>query len=118
MEARLFTAITVLIGVIVLAVAGYEIYRHPAEPRLLGTATIKIKGTGQFRGEIGTYYGETHIIEGRAPVTVELPYRQADYISANIDGPGTLKADIWVEERIVEEEGCEDVLLFWEAPVR
>jgi hypothetical protein len=111
-------AITILIGVIVVAVAGYEIYRHPAEAKQLGTATIKIKGTARFQGEIGTNYGETRTYEATAPFTVELPYTQADYVSVSINSPGTLKVEIWIDKRIVEEERGEDVLLFWEAPIR
>jgi hypothetical protein len=114
----IITAITLLVGIVVVAIAGYEIYRHPAEPKELGTGTIKISGTARFRGEIGTYYGETHTIEGRAPLTVVLPYKQGDYVSADINSPGTLKVEIRVKDRSVEEERGEDVFLLWEAPVR
>jgi hypothetical protein len=81
--SALFTALTLVVGAVVVGVVAYDIYLHPAAPRPVGTAVIKISGTAPFRGEVGTLnrYG-THTIEGRAPVTVEVPYGRADYVSA------------------------------------
>ena len=57
-DQKVITAIVLLVGILVLVGIGYDIYRFPADPEELGAATIKIKGTAPFKGEVGTYYGE------------------------------------------------------------
>jgi hypothetical protein len=125
----LFTGLTILVGIVVVGVVAYDIYLHPAAPKPVGTAVIKISGTAPFRGEVGTLnrYG-THTIEGRAPVTLEGPYGRADYVSAVMErSSGTV--EICVERERVREnpksdDACKtvvkssesDALVMWKAP--
>ncbi|HEX2097689.1 MAG TPA: hypothetical protein VHF46_01345 [Rubrobacteraceae bacterium] len=117
-DQKVFSAIVLLVGILVLVGIGYDIYRFPADPEELGTATIKIKGTSPFQGEVGTYYGETHTYKGKAPVTVRFPYRQSDHISVDVNSAGTLDVEIRLKDRIVEKGQGRNIFLFWEAPVR
>ena len=117
-DQKVITAIVLLVGILVLVGIGYDIYRFPADPEELGAATIKIKGTASFEGEVGTYYGETHAYKGKAPATVRLPYRQSDHVSVDLNSAGTLDVEIRLKDRIVERGQGRSVFLYWEAPVR
>ena len=44
----LFTGLTILVGIVVVGVVAYDIYLHPAAPKPVGTAVIKISGTAPF----------------------------------------------------------------------
>jgi hypothetical protein len=126
---KLFTALTLLVGAVVVGVVAYDIYLHPAAAKPVGTAAIKISGTAPFRGEVGTLhrYG-THTIEGRAPFTVEVPYGRADYVTANMErSSGTVEICL-KRERVkknfktvvtcetVEKSSESDALVMWKAP--
>jgi hypothetical protein len=121
---KLFTALTLLVGVFVVGVVAYNIYLHPAAPRPVGTAIIKISGTALFSGEVGTLnrYG-THTIKGTAPVRVEVPYGRADYVSANMERSSGA-VEICVKPETRQKDGCKtvakssesDALVMWKAP--
>ena len=103
-EFKVLVALTVFIGALVVAVIAYDIYLHPFDPHPVGTAVIEISGTEgiHFRGTVGTSEaGEEYTLEGSTPVTFKTPYRQADYVTADISpaeeeegGQGTLRVDI------------------------
>ncbi len=83
-----------------MGVVAYNIYLHPADPKPVGTATIKISGTDHFQGEAGTVSvtgSEMHVLEGRAPFTIEVPYRRADYVSVNVEASGTVEIRVECE---------------------
>jgi hypothetical protein len=118
--SKLFTALTLLVGAVVVGVVAYNIYLHPAAPRPVGTAVIKISGTAPFRGEVGTLnrYG-THAIEGRAPVTVEVPYGRADYVAATMErSSGTVEICLKRKDtcKTVEKSSANNPSLMWKAP--
>lgn len=121
----LFSAITLLVGTAIVSIVAYDIYAHPAAPRPVGTAVIKISGTAPFRGEVGTLnrYG-THIIEGRAPVSVEVPYGRADDVAAAMEeSSGTIEICLPQPQiqrkdvcKTVEKSSDPDALVMWKAP--
>jgi hypothetical protein len=96
-DEAVFLAVTLVGILVVVLMVGYDIYRLPADPRVVHTATVKISGTGRFQGTLGTVSNEW-AVEGRAPLTVEVPYRRIDYVSADIrmdDGSsGTAKIEV------------------------
>ena len=116
-EFKLFTALTLFVGIIVVVTVAYDIYLHPPDPRIAGTATIKISGTAHFQGDVGTL-ANTYTIEGRAPVTVKVPYRPADYVVADIEqSSGTveiIRNDKGHKGQTVQEGS--NTLLMWKAP--
>ena len=78
----------------------------------MGTRPSKISGTARFRGEVGTA-GDTLIIEGKAPVSVEVPFARADYVVAQIEeSPGTLKIRV-KDETVARSSGS---LVAWDVP--
>jgi len=102
-ETKVFSALVLLVGAIVIAVVAYDIYLHPPDPEPAGTARIEIRGTEgiDFRGTVGTASeANEHVIEGSTPVTFTTPYRSSDYVTADISpaklegGQGTLKVEI------------------------
>jgi hypothetical protein len=126
-EVIIFGAMVVMVAFVVGVVA-LDIYLHPAAPKPIGTAVIEVSGTSRFRGEVGTLnrYG-MHAIEGRAPVTVEVPYGRGDYVTANMErSPGTV--EICVKRETFNEnpkrDDCKtaakssesDALVMWKAP--
>jgi hypothetical protein len=118
-EAKLFAALTVFVGVIVVAAVGYDIYLHPAEPQPLEKpAVIEISGTGRFHGVVGTTRrGGTYTIEGGAPATVKVPYALADFVVANVELPSGSEAGnvkIRVKGKTVKEGA--GTLLVWRPP--
>lgn len=130
-ESRVFGALVLLVGVVVVAVVAYDIYLHPPDPNPVGTAIIEISGTEgvRFRGTVGTESDE-YTLEGRTPVTFTTPYRRADYVTADISpaeegGQGTLKVEIKkvvieAKDKTVEEGQTEAtggrVFLVWKPP--
>src|SRR4051794_40652441 len=105
-----------LVSVIfIVGIVGYDIYQHPPDPHFIHSATIKISGTGHFQGDVGTPFNE-YTVEGRPPLTIEVPYRRADYVSAYVrwaDGSsGTTK--IQVDCRTVAERTAHVVM--WKVP--
>jgi len=86
-------------------------------------------GHSPFRGEVGTLnrYG-AHTIEGRAPVSVEVPYGRADYVSAEMERSSGTVAICLKHERVkknfkiavtcttVEKSSDPDPLVMWKAP--
>ena len=128
-ECKLFTALVVFVGIIVVGTVGYDIYLHPPGPNPIGTSIIEIEGTKgiRFRGTVGTVR-EEHAIEGTTPVTFKTPYTRADYVAANISpveqgSQGTLKVEIKkvvinAKDKTVEKEQTTGggVFLMWEPP--
>ncbi len=125
-EFKLFGALSLLVGIIVVATVAYDIYLHPADPETVGTATIEISGTTHFRGDVGTV-ANMHTIEGNGPATVEVPYRRADYVVADIEqDSGTVEICAYLvvgrkpsgevrAECTTVEEGT-GTLLMWKVP--
>jgi hypothetical protein len=115
-EFKVFTALVVLIGVVVIVAISLDIYLHPPDPRQVGTATVEISGTTRFRGEVGTA-GDTLIIEGKAPVSVEVPFARADFVVAQMEeSPGDLSPTlkIRVKDRTVAKSS--GGLVSWDVP--
>ena len=85
---KLFTAVTLLVGIFLVGVVGLYLYQHPPNPLPAGTATIKVWGEGEsvirFSGTVGVLNDE-HSIEAQTPFTFEAPYRYADYVVAAIE---------------------------------
>jgi hypothetical protein len=114
-EFKVFTALTLFVAISVVAIVAYDIYRHPHDPRIAGTATIKISGTAHFQGDVGTV-ANTYTIEGKAPVTVKVPFRRADYVVADLEQAepsGTV--EIRDDKGRTVQEGS-NTLLMWKAP--
>src|SRR3712207_1781134 len=84
-EFWVFTLFTLFIGAIVVGFVAYDIYMHPADPEPAGTATILIGGTDglRFSGDVGTVR-EPLGITATTPVTLEAPYRRADWVIASL----------------------------------
>jgi hypothetical protein len=65
----------------------YDIYQTPPDPHFVYAARIKISGTGQFESDVGTPSNE-YTIHGKVsqgdPITIDVPYRRADWVSANM----------------------------------
>jgi hypothetical protein len=76
---------TLFVVIVFVGVVGYAIYEAPSDPHFVYSATIEISGTGHFQGDVGTTFNE-YTIKGRvsqgSPITIEVPYRRADYVSA------------------------------------
>jgi hypothetical protein len=120
----LFTGLTLLVGIAVLGTVGYAIYRQPANPQPLGTATVEVTGGTSgtlFSGTLGTLYDERDI-RGATPLRLEVPYRQAEYVVANLQqqGSGALRVRIRAQREIVDEgqtdASGDRVVLMWQAP--
>jgi hypothetical protein len=123
-ELRLFnvliSALMLVVGVVVVGVVAYDIYLHPADPQAVGTATIKLSGTSRFEGDIGavsTTGSNTFAIEGRAPVTVKVPFARADHVVADL-GRESGVVKIRVEcKRVAKQEASEaGAALMWKVP--
>jgi len=114
-DDAVFLAVT-LVGILVIVlVVGYDIYRHPPDPRFVHSATVVVSGTGRFQGDVGTPFN-MYTVEGNAPLTVQVPYRRADSVTADIRmGEGATGA---VEIRL----GCRTVaegaghVIMWKVP--
>jgi hypothetical protein len=85
---KLFTAVTLLVGICLVGVVGLYLYQQPPNPQPAGTATIKVWGEGEavirFSGSVGVLNDE-HSIEAQTPFAFEAPYRYADYVVASIE---------------------------------
>jgi hypothetical protein len=128
-ETRLFSALVLLVLVIVVATVAYDIYLHPPGPNTIGMSIIEIEGTEGIRvkGTIGTVR-ELHAIEASTPVTFKTPYTRADYVAVDLSpveegGQATLKAEIKkvvinAKDKTVEKEQAAGggVFLIWEPP--
>jgi hypothetical protein len=127
-EVMIFGAMVVMV-VVVVGVVALDIYRHPPDPKPVGTAIIKVSGDARFTGIVGTVRDQ-HGIKGTTPVALRVPYRKADYVMAEINSPETVEAKIYVEyqvtdngkpetrQRLVEEGRGMGFALMWKAPVR
>jgi hypothetical protein len=64
-ETKMFTALTLFVGIVVVATVGYAIYEQPREPKFIGTATITVTGKPhtKFSGTVGTLMDE-HEVSG------------------------------------------------------
>jgi hypothetical protein len=113
-------AVSLVTAIVFFGIVGYDIYQTPPEPFLVYAATIVISGTGHFQGDVGTPFNE-YTIHGRvsqcSPITIDVPYRRADYISAYVrwsDGAsGTTK--IQVDCKIVAPQRTAHVVM-WKVP--
>jgi hypothetical protein len=122
-EFKIFTAITIFIGMIVVAGVALDIYLHPPDPEPVGTAIIKVSGDSRFTGTVGTVRDQ-HGIKGTTPVALTVPYRKADYVMAEINSPETVEARIYVEyeegnetkQRVVKEGSGTGIVLVWKPP--
>jgi hypothetical protein len=118
-EAKVFGALVVLVGAIVVAFIGLESYLHPPGPKQVGTATIAILGEGRFSGVVGTS-GTHYTIEATSPATVKVPYSLADYVIADVAALGSLDRDrpprmeIRVKNKTVEKGA--NTMLVWKPP--
>jgi hypothetical protein len=108
--AVMLVSVSIIVGIV-----GYDIYQTPPDPHFVHSATVKISGTGHFQGEVGTAFN-LYTVKGRPPLSIEVPYRRSDYISAYIrwaDGSsGTTK--IQIDCRTVDERP--DHVVMWKAP--
>jgi hypothetical protein len=120
---RLFTVLTLLVGIFTVGTVGYAIYRQPANPQPLDSATVEVVGDVHttFSGTVGTLTDE-RTVSGASQLSLEVPYKQADYVVATIEqqGPGKLRVRIRAQQEIVDEgqaNGTGDrVALMWQAP--
>jgi hypothetical protein len=131
-ELRLFnvliSALMLLVGIVVVGVVAYDIYLHPADPQAVGTATIKVSGTSHFEGDVGTVSttgSNTFAIDGRAPVTVEVPFTRADHVLADIElakpseaGTVEIRAECKTVAKIPASEASSEARtsLMWKVP--
>ncbi len=118
-ETKLFTAITLIVGAVVVAAVAYDIYLHPPDPKPVATATIKVSGTSHIEGDVGTVsttnaHG-TFAIEGRAPVTVEVPFGRADHVVADIERESGM-VEIRVACKPVAKQEASGAVLMWKVP--
>jgi hypothetical protein len=118
---------SLLVGLVVILIVGYDIFRYPATPKEMGEAGVKIVGTGHFQGDVGSYQGETHTIEGRAPFITYFPYKEADYVFADIERVSQEAVKLLLKDKVVEkgklkdkviESGQGSTFLMWESPRR
>ena len=120
---RVFTGLTLLVGIAVLGTVGYAIYQQPTDPEPLGTATVEVLGTPntEFSGTVGTLTDE-HDVSGANQLSLEVPYRQTDHVVATLqqDTAGTLTVRIRAQQEIVDDgqtnANGERVVLLWRAP--
>ena len=111
----MFLVVTLVGILLVVLVVGYDIYQHPPDPRFVHSATVEVSGTGHFQGHVGTPFN-MYAVEGRGPLTVEVPYRRADHVAADIriDDGASGAVEIRVECRTVAA-GARHVLM-WKVP--
>jgi hypothetical protein len=126
-ETKVFGAVTLLCTLFIGGIIFYDIYTHPADPAPADRATIVIGGTEgvRFSGTVGTLR-EPLGITATTPVTVESPYRRADWVIADlhkVDEPtnvGTLRVGIVEDEQTVEQGETNrrggEVLVMWDDP--
>jgi uncharacterized phage protein gp47/JayE len=113
-ESKVFGALVLLVGAVVVGVVAYDIYLHPPGPEQVGVATIVISGEGRFNGEVGTE-ANLYTIEATSPATVKVPYSLADYVVADIE-----QDLVWVEIRVKKktvEKGAGNTLM-WKPGIR
>jgi hypothetical protein len=109
-EFRIFGALVVLVGVIVVGFIGLDIYLHPPGPEQVETATVAILGEGRFSGIVGT--DTNYTIEATAPATVNVAYSLEDYVIADVEQQsGTV--EIRVKKRVVESGASSGHMLVW-----
>jgi len=113
-ETKVIGASLLVMMVFLLGVVAYDIYLHPPGAKIVGVAVVKIKGSGHFRGEVGTgEVGSTFTIEGEAPAKVEVPFTRADYVAAVMEeSPGAMK--IRVKDRTAQESS--GAVVMWKVP--
>ena len=105
--------------VILIPIVIYDIHQTPPEPYFVYAARIEISGTGQFEGDFGTPFN-AYTIHGRvsqgSPVTIDVPYRHADWVSATMrwaDGAsGTTKIQVGCHT-VAERTGH---VVMWKVP--
>jgi hypothetical protein len=126
---KLFTAVTLLVGICLVGVVGLYLYQQPPNPQPAGTATIKVWGEGEavirFSGTFGALNDE-HSIEAQTPFAFETPYRYADYVVAAIEKDAheedrePLKVAIRVDDEAVDKGQVEAAgsraSVMWKAP--
>jgi hypothetical protein len=97
----MFTALTLFVGIVVVATVGYAIYEQPREPKFIGTVTGKPHT--KFSGTVGTLMDE-HEVSGYTPFQLKVGYRQADEVFAVVrSNTGAVNAAIRVERKVVDE---------------
>jgi hypothetical protein len=126
-ESKLFGALVLLVGVAVVAAVAWDLYVHPPDPDPVGTAIIKVSGGSRFTGTVGTVRDQ-HGIRGTTAVALTVPYRKADYVMAEVNGPEAVEARIYVEyevreegetltrRRMVKEGSGTGIVLAWKPP--
>ena len=126
---KLFTAVTLLVGICVVGVVGLYLYLTTPNPESAGTATIEVWGEGEavirFSGTVGALNDE-HSIEAQTPFAFEAPYRYADYVVATIEkdeheeAQEPLKVAIRVDDEAVDKGQVEAAgsraSVMWKAP--
>jgi len=123
-ETKIFTALTIVVGVVVVAIVGYSISQQPFGSDI-GTATIEVSGTPNtsFEGTVGTL-DDQHHIEGTTPFSFETGYRQRENVLAalQLTEGGRLEASIRVDKRNVDIDRTDGVggrvALLWKAQRR
>jgi hypothetical protein len=115
----LIGAEALIVCIVVVGIVGYDIYQTPPEPYVVYAARVVISGTGHFQGDVGTPFNAYTVhgtVSQGSPITIEVPYRRADYVSAYVrwaDGAsGTTK--IRVACRTVAERTAHVVM--WKVP--
>ena len=116
-ESKMFGALVVLVGIIVVATVGYDLYRYPSVPEELGKAEVEVVGTGHFQGDVGSYQGETCTVEGMAPFSATFPYKEADYVFADIERDSQQSVKLLIKGRVVEADRG-STFLIWDSPRR
>src|SRR5215213_7673519 len=107
----LIGAQALVVCAVVVGVVGWDIYQHPGDPNPVGVAKVEISGTGHFRGDVGTG-GHTYTFSGKAPATVKVPFRRADYVTAVMkQSPGMVR--IKAKHETVDED---PKVVMWDVP--